>query len=397
MGIIGFSHNITNIKKAEEALKEAKNNLELKVKERTFELSNERKRLYQIFEAIPVMICLISQDYRVPYANKAFRDKFGESEGKYCYEYCFKLSQPCDFCESFKIFETGEPHHWECRTHGSIIDVYNLPFTDIDGTMLILEIGVDITEFKRTQGLLANINELLEKKVAERTKALEISNRELEQFAYVASHDLQEPLRMISSFTQLLAKRYKDQLDSDADDYIDFIVEGSYRMKGLIDDLLTFSRLNTGSRKFQLTDLNQVLDNVLLGLKSTIEDKNAHIIHDNLPVVNCDPMQIGQLLQNLISNSIKFHETTPNIYISAEENGKEWIISVSDEGIGIDPKHQQKIFEVFKRLHSREEYVGTGIGLAICKKIVENHDGRIWVESEQGKGANFYFTIPKTK
>jgi len=166
-------------------------------------------------------------------------------------------------------------------------------------------------------------------------------------------------------------------------------------MKDLIDDLLAFSHLNTEKNEFHLTDLNQLLDNVLINLKSSINEEHARIIHDNLPTVNCDSSQLYQVFQNLISNSIKFHHTTPGIHISAEESEGEWIISVSDEGIGIDPDHHQKIFEVFRRLHTRQEYAGSGIGLSICKRIIERHQGRIWVESEPGKGANFYFTIPK--
>lgn len=255
-------------------------------------------------------------------------------------------------------------------------------------------------ELRNTNEEFEITNEELEKLSVELNKTikkLEISNKELERFAYVASHDLQEPLRMVSSFTQLLERKYKDKLDADANDYIGFIVDGSKRMKDLINDLLTFSRLNTEKREFQLTDLNQVLDSVLLDLKSTIEKLNANITHDDLPVVNCDYSQIRQVFQNLIVNALKFHETPPKIYISAGENEEEWILGVNDKGIGIDPVHQKQIFEIFRRLHTREEYTGTGIGLSICKRIIEGHNGRIWVESEPGKGSSFYFTIPQIK
>ncbi len=225
---------------------------------------------------------------------------------------------------------------------------------------------------------------------------LKISNKELEQFAYVASHDLQEPLRMVTSFTQLLERRYKTKLDNDADEYIGFIVEGSKRMKYLIDDLLEFSRLNTENREFESVLLKITLEDVLRNLTTSIKENNAQITHDPLPTIIGDPSQINQLLQNLIANAIKFHgDEPPKIHISAEESGDEWIIGVSDEGIGIDPDHQEQIFRIFKRLHTREEYSGTGIGLAICKRIIDKHNGKIWVESELGKGSNFYFTIPK--
>jgi PAS domain S-box-containing protein len=225
---------------------------------------------------------------------------------------------------------------------------------------------------------------------------LKISNKELEQFAYVASHDLQEPLRMITSFTQLLEKRYKGQLDSDADEYIGFVVDGAHRMKDLIDDLLEFSRLNTDVREFELVIMEIALEDVLRNLKPTIKENKAQITHDYLPNIIGDHVQIIQLLQNLIGNAIKFKDNKPpDIHISAQERSNEWLFSVTDKGIGIDQNHQKQIFSIFKRLHTREEYPGTGIGLAISKRIVERHGGQIWIESEIGKGSTFYFTISK--
>ncbi len=227
---------------------------------------------------------------------------------------------------------------------------------------------------------------------------LKISNKELEQFAYVASHDLQEPLRMITSFTQLLEKRYKGQLDSDADEYIGFVVDGAHRMKDLIDDLLEFSRLNTEVREFELVIMEIALEDVLRNLKPTITENKAQITHEYLPNIIGDHVQIIQLLQNLIGNAIKFKgNNPPEIHISAEDKGNEWLFSVSDKGIGIDQNHQKQIFSIFKRLHTREEYPGTGIGLSISKRIVERHNGQIWIESELGKGSTFYFTIPKKR
>jgi light-regulated signal transduction histidine kinase (bacteriophytochrome) len=237
---------------------------------------------------------------------------------------------------------------------------------------------------------------LYQNNLQEAINKLEISNRELEQFAYVASHDLQEPLRMVSSFTQLLERRYKDKLDSDADEYIDFIVEGSHRMKDLIDDLLVFSRLNTDKKEFKLTDLNQLLENVLFNFESVIEDNKIQIAIDSLPIIKCDASQINQLFQNLISNAIKFrNDESPEIHIACQNSDNNWLFSVSDNGIGIDSEHQKKIFNVFSRLHTRDEYEGTGIGLSICKRIIERHGGEIWVESEPRQGSTFYFTITK--
>lgn len=247
-------------------------------------------------------------------------------------------------------------------------------------------------ELQSSNEELRKIQDELEKTIDK----LEVSNRDLEQFAYVASHDLQEPLRMVSSFTQLLERRYKNQLDENADEYIEFIVDGAKRMKDLINDLLAFSRLNTERREFEPVNMETSLNRVFSYFETSIQETKAKITHDPLPTIMGDPSQITQLFQNLISNAIKFHgKEQLQIHISTHKSGKRWVVGVSDNGIGINQDHQKKIFDIFKRLHTREEYDGTGIGLAICKKIVERHGGKIWVESKPGKGSTFYFTIPQ--
>jgi len=201
---------------------------------------------------------------------------------------------------------------------------------------------------------------------------------------------------MVASFTQLLERRYKGQFDEDADDYIGFIVEGTNRMKDLIDDLLAFSRLNSETRELEIVDTNSVLEDVLFNLKTSIEGNNAEINQESFPEIVGDYSQLVQLFQNLIANAIKFNDKpVPQIHISGQEDGNQWIFQVRDNGIGIDLNHQERIFKVFNRLHTRDLYEGTGIGLALCKKIVERHGGKIWVESEEGQGSTFYFTIPK--
>jgi|GEM_PF-2129038 len=263
------------------------------------------------------------------------------------------------------------------------------------------ELSATNEELQATTEELKTSNEdliLAQNSLVELVNKLKTSNKELEQFAYVASHDLQEPLRMVASFTQLLERRYKNNLDDDADDYIGFIVEGAQRMKDLIDDLLAFSRLNTEVRKFEPILIEVALDDVIFNLKSSIEENNAIITYDSLPTINGDPSQIRQLFQNLISNAIKFHgDATPEIHISARELDEEWLFGVMDNGIGIKPNHQEQIFSIFKRLHTRKDYEGTGIGLAICKRIVERHGGKIWVESEESVGSTFYLTIPNSE
>ncbi len=219
--------------------------------------------------------------------------------------------------------------------------------------------------------------------------------RELQQFAYAASHDLQEPLRMVTSYVQLLAQRYKGRLGVDADDFIAYTEDGINRIQNLIDDLLIYSRVGIRDREFESTDCADVIDRALTILRPMIEENGAVVSYGVLPAVAADRPQLIRLFQNLISNAIKFRsEKPPCIHIAAERKNNEWIFSIRDNGIGIDPDYADRIFVIFQRLHSREKYQGTGIGLAMCKKIVEYHGGRIWVESLPGAGAAFYFTIP---
>ncbi len=230
--------------------------------------------------------------------------------------------------------------------------------------------------------------------VAERTAELARSNADLEQFAYAASHDLQEPLRMVASYVGLLGKRYRGRLDQDADDFIEFAVDGAKRMQELIEDLLTYSRVGTRGKAFEPTDCNRVVDEVIQNLRVLVTEQGALVTRDDLPVINADHTQLAELIQNLVGNAIKFRgEEPPCVHIAAEKSGGQWHFSVEDNGIGIDPKYNDRIFAVFQRLHTRREYPGTGIGLAVCRRIVERHGGRIWFESKPGDGTIFRFTL----
>ncbi len=261
----------------------------------------------------------------------------------------------------------------------------------IDGQLLITAIIRDVTERVRAEVELKRTAARL----AQQTAELKRSNEELQQFAYVASHDLQEPLRMVASYTQLLARRYRGKLDADADEFIEYAVDGARRMQALINDLLAYSRVGTRGQEFEPTDANAVFDQVVTDLGAAIEEAQAVVTRDDLPTVVVDPSQFGQLLQNLLSNAIKFRgERPPRVHVSARLEDDAWLFSVSDNGIGIAPEYTDRIFVIFQRLHSRAQYPGTGIGLAICKKIVERHGGRIWVESTPGEGSTFYFTLP---
>jgi signal transduction histidine kinase len=235
-----------------------------------------------------------------------------------------------------------------------------------------------------------------ENELKETAAKLARSNADLEQFAYVASHDLKEPLRAISGSVQILQERYRDELGHDANEVIKHTVDGATRMQRLIDDLLTYSRLTTREAPLAPTDFNQVVLEVLANLEALIKENKAVVTNDPLPVVDADRVQILQVFQNLISNGIKYRsERTPKIHVSVESRDSEWVFSVRDNGIGIAPQYAERIFRIFQRLHTRKEYSGTGIGLAVCKKIVERHGGRIWIESEPEEGSTFFFTIPK--
>jgi PAS domain S-box-containing protein len=225
---------------------------------------------------------------------------------------------------------------------------------------------------------------------------LERSNKDLEQFAYVASHDLQEPLRMVSSYTQLLAQHYEGRLDEKAKKFMDYAVDGAVRMQRLINDLLTYSRVGTRGKSLETTDTHALLGEAIRNLAAIIEEKRAIITNDDLPTVRADASQLMQVFQNLISNAVKFQgANVPHIHVSAQDKGREWVFSIRDNGIGIDKQFTDRIFIIFQRLHTRQEYPGTGIGLAVCKRIVERHGGRMWFESEPGKGSTFFFTITK--
>lgn len=235
-----------------------------------------------------------------------------------------------------------------------------------------------------------------EEQVQQSLADLHRSNQELEQFAYVASHDLQEPLRMVASYTQLLAEKYEGQLDAKAQKYIEYAVDGAVRMQRLINDLLTYSRISRKGQPREPTDSHAILGEALRNLEAAIKESRATVTNDDLPVVCSDPPQLLQVFQNLIGNAIKFHGVDrPRIHVSARDAGDGWEFSVKDNGIGIDAQYADRVFAIFQRLHTRQEYPGTGIGLAVCKRIVERHGGRIWFESESGKGSTFYFTVPK--
>jgi len=260
----------------------------------------------------------------------------------------------------------------------------------------ISELATLNENLKKSEEEIRWLNTGLEKVVERRTSELVVVNKELEQFAYVAAHDLQEPLRMISSYTQLLERRYKDKLDEDANDFIHFVVDGASRMQKLLNDLLEYSRVGNNSKTLEPVDTSQVLGKVIIGLQELITENSALISNDDLPVVKSKETHIYQLFQNLIRNAIKFQRKgeLPHIHISCLKKNNLYEFSFRDNGIGIDMQYHDRIFIIFQRLHSLKDYQGTGIGLSVCKRIVEKQGGKIWFISKENEGTTFYFTIP---
>ncbi|MEW6379907.1 MAG: CheR family methyltransferase [bacterium] len=382
-----------------EELEAAKEELEAangKLADANEKLRERNSELDQIFNTAADGMRVIDKNFTILRINKTLLNLSGlsradEAVGKKCYEtFPGPLCHTSD-CPLIKILHGEE--RVECDTEkkrqdGTMIPciVTATPFRKPDGEVLgIVEDFKDITERKKA-----------EKELARRAEELARSNADLQQFAYVASHDLQEPLRMVASYMQLLSRRYKGRLDSSADDFIAYAVDGAVRMQGLINDLLSYSRVGTHGKEFQPIDSTVVLNQAIANLQEAIAESGTIITFDPLPTLMADGPQLVHLFQNLISNAIKFHgQEPPLIHITVEPRGKTWLFSISDNGIGIDPEYAERIFVIFQRLHNKAEYPGTGIGLAICKRIVERHGGRIWVKSEPGKGATFYFTLPR--
>ena len=378
-GIMTIMADLTELKRTEEELRET------------------HQILHAFIEAAPLALLTFGPDQRInmwsPGAEQIFGWTAEEVVGRDVPPFV-----PSGKEEEYKtnvqwVFDGGSRAGLETRRSrkdGSAIDVgiWTAPLRDlqqkVNGSMAIM---VDVTQRKRTEEALSRY-----------TDELARSNADLEQFAYLASHDLQEPLRMVSSYTQLLARRYKDKLDSDANEFISFAVDGATRMQDLINDLLAYSQVGSGSRPLEAVDCGTVFRRAVVNLSKAIDDSGAKVTSDHLPIVRGDEPQLTLLLQNLIANGIKFRgDPTPDVHLSAERRNGSWLFSVRDNGIGIEEEYSDRIFGIFQRLHTREQYQGTGVGLAICKRVVERHDGTIWVESKPGNGSVFRFTLPALK
>ena len=373
VGYKGIDRDITERKQAEEEIRRA---------------AQEWKTT---FASITDMVSIHDKDGKLLRVNKAFANVFGaepeELIGKACYEVVHGTKKPWPECPMKQMLETKKPvvsEFFEPRL-GIHLEVSGSPILNKEGEFVaFVHVTKDITERKRME-------EELKQTLAE----LERSNAELEEFAYVASHDLQEPLRMVASYLQLIERRYKNRLDKDADEFIAFAVDGATRMQKMINKVLLYSRIGKQSKPLRPIDCEDILDQVVANLAASIQESGVIVTRDPLPTVMANDALLIELFQNLIGNAVKFRgKKLPGIHIKAEKKGSDWVFSVRDNGIGVDPRHAERIFQIFQRLHGRNKYPGTGIGLAVCKKIVERFGGRIWVESETGKGSTFYFTIP---
>ncbi len=389
-------------KRHEKAMEQAQLELESKVRDRTKELEKTRQRLETVINQMPVGVAVADVETgTLPQINREWENIFRRSipgerriDDYDIWRNAFHADgRPYEENEVplFRALHGELVQNEEMRvlrgdgTWG-IVDASAVPINDDEGrTVAAVVVETDMTETRR-----------LEKELQDHAKKLARSNAELEQFAFVASHDLREPLRMVSIHLGLLEKRYKGKvLDEKAHEYIRFAIDGSRRMDDLVNDLLEFSRVGTRKAPMEPTDMQAVLDQTLATLKMRIVETGATVTQGRMPTIIADRAQMMQLMQNLIDNALKFHgSVSPQVSVSATRADGGWVFSVKDNGIGIEPKHQEKVFELFARLHTREEFEGTGIGLAVCRKIVERHGGKIWVESEPGKGSTFYFSIP---
>lgn len=353
------------------------------------ELSRSEQRLRAIFENAALGITELDAQDRITAANRRFEELIGYSQEELRGMSVHELTDPEDRPGTQQLY---------ARLHEAGLDIadYEKRYLRRDGTSVWVHVTVsairdDEGHFHRA---ISTVEDITKRKEAEGELAR--SNRDLEEFAHVVSHDLQEPLRMVTNFGQLLTARHADKLNEQAREYLAYMIEGATRMNALVAGLLDYSRVGRGGPVLEEVDMRAVLEGVLRNYKMLIETTQATVDTGNMPTVAGNFTQLSQLLHNLIGNALKYRKpgVPPVIAICADRQGEEWLFSVTDNGIGIDPKHFDRLFILFQRLHSREEYPGVGIGLALCKKIVERHGGRIWVESRPGQGSTFFFTVP---
>jgi len=390
IGVFAAARDVTKRKKAEEEIN------------RLFKESDGyRARLQAIIDSLPVGLFIADENGKMTLINENAKEIWG-GKVPFARNSDEFIEYKAWWADTEEYIETNDMHMARA-IHGEILKEVIVDFVRFDGTYGTQLVSA--SPIKTSNGeiigsvcIIQDISGIkeTEEQLKDTILELEHSNNELQSFAYITSHDLQEPLRTIASFTQLLKRRYSGQLDADADEFMDYMVSAAKRMKDMIQALLEYSRVDSHNEQFKEFESEKVVSHVLLHLYSSHEECNAEITYDNLPVIFGDEHQIVRVFQNLVSNALKFRkkEILPEIHISAQRNDDEFVFSVRDNGIGMEKQYSKKIFEPFKRLHTMDTYEGTGIGLSIVKKIIEHHGGRIWFESEFGKGSVFYFTLP---
>ena len=339
---------------------------------------------------------MLDEGYRVPFANKYFRERFGESHGKCCYEYLFNSKEPCENCETYKVMKTGQPHHWEwLGPDGKTYNIYDFPFKDSDGSALIMEMGIDISDRKKAEAKINDLNETLEQKVKNRTTELEAANKELEAFSYSVSHDLRAPLRSMEGFSSALIEDYAEKLDEQGKKYLRHVQESSELMGHLIDDLLKLSRVTRSEMNYEEVNLSELAGKIAGELAAAEPGRKTELkIAPNM-TAHGDRNLLWLALNNLLGNAWKFSSkvASPRIEMGITERDGKRTYFVRDNGAGFDMAYADKLFKPFQRLHAASMFPGSGIGLATVQRIVRRHGGEVSAESKPGEGATFYFTL----
>lgn len=361
-------------------------------------IERERQKFFNMLDQMPVCFHLQAKDYSIPFANKMFRDRFGDPDSGMCYHLMHDREAPCEPCNTFRGFDSlkTESSVWTSPDNKTYMTVIT-PFDDLNGNILLMEMGIDITSEQKAKNDLKQTLNVQEERIKERTKVLERSNNALQDFSSFVAHDLKEPLRKIMIFSERVQSVMGAELEGTGQQYLTSLRQAALRMDTLIDDLLRLSQIASQEIIFRTVDLNKVVIEVIDDLEPSFPGLRESISIQTLPKVEADRSQMYQLFKNLLSNSLKYVKVgePAKVLLEVRMNGnQQYSISISDNGIGFDEKHKERIFKPFERLHGRNEYSGTGIGLAICKKVVELHEGQLDVESQVNVGTTFTVCFP---
>lgn len=365
------------------------------------EIKEERQNFHNMLDELPICFHLQADDYTVPFANKMFRERFGSPDSGLCYQLMHKRTEPCEACPTFKVFDTQEMSSsiWTAPDGRSYMAAVS-PFQESSGNSLLMEMAIDITREQQAKDELKTVLNEQEERIKLRTLELERSNNSLKEFSSFAAHDLKEPVRKIMVFSDRIKEVMGENPGEETQRYLEGMQRSALRMNSLINDLLQFSEVSFQENSFQKVNLNRIVSEVIDDLEPSYPNAKNNISVQWLPTLLADKTQMYQLFINLISNSLKYTKVgeSPRILIEVElDSAKNCLISIRDHGIGFDEKYKEKIFKPFERLHDRREYSGTGIGLAICKKVVECHTGELEVQSQLNEGTTFTISLPKDR